>query len=145
MSPVSLSSAAASPNAKGPEEKLSEANAAWEWTFDAVPDLIAIIDTDFRIVRANRAMARRLGVSPEECMGEVCYKLVHGTESPPSFCPHAQLLKDGQGHVAEACVERLGGEFSISTSPIFDSRGRMVGSAHMAGVTSPNARKRKRL
>ncbi len=117
---------------KRAEERLSEANAKWEWTFDAVPDLIAILDNDFRVVRANRAMARRLGLSPEECVGQVCFKAVHGTEKPPSFCPHAQLLKDGQGHVAEVCEERLGGDFSVSTSPIFDSQGQMIGSVHVA-------------
>ena len=117
---------------KRAEKKLSEANARWERTFDAVPDLIAILDTDFRIVHANRAMAGRLGLSPEECVGQVCYKAVHGTETPPSFCPHAQLLQDGQGHVAEVCEERLGGDFSVSTAPIFDSQGQMIGCVHVA-------------
>jgi PAS domain S-box-containing protein len=117
---------------KRAEEELSAANERWEHTFDAVPDLIAILDSDFRIVHANRAMAGRLGLSPGECVDKFCYKVVHGTEGPPSFCPHAQLLKDGQVHVAEICEARLGGEFTISTSPIFDSQGQMTGSVHVA-------------
>ncbi|MDD4248678.1 MAG: MEDS domain-containing protein, partial [Methanosarcina sp.] len=38
------------------EEAAVKAAKDWEQTFDAVPDLIVIIDNDCRIVRANRAM-----------------------------------------------------------------------------------------
>ena len=39
----------------------------WERTFDAVPDLVAILDTQYRIVRANKAMAERLGLAKDQC------------------------------------------------------------------------------
>ena len=71
---------------------------AWENFFDALPDLIMILDNHYRIVRANRAMAERLDVTPRELSGEICYKRVHGTECPPDYCPHAQLIKDGKEH-----------------------------------------------
>ena len=51
--------------------------------FDAVPDLIAILDTQYRIVRVNQAMAQRLGISAEACVGQTCYSCVHGTDEPP--------------------------------------------------------------
>jgi len=51
-----------------------------------VPDLIAILDNEHRIVRANRAMAERLGVTPAECVGLKCFECVHKTEQPPEFC-----------------------------------------------------------
>jgi len=41
----------------------------WERTFDAIPDMIAIIDDKYRFVRVNKAMATRLGMIPEECVG----------------------------------------------------------------------------
>jgi CheY-like chemotaxis protein len=46
------------------ENELFQANERWGMTFDAVPDLIAILDRDFRIVQANKAMAGRLGFTP---------------------------------------------------------------------------------
>jgi len=114
------------------EERLFQASQIWERTFDAVPDLIAILDNDFRIVQANKAMAGRLGLTPEECPGQICHKAVHGTEAPPSFCPHVRSLRDGKEHMVEVSEERLGGDFIVSTSPMFDSQGEMIGSVHVA-------------
>ena len=58
-------------------EERTRSEGRWERTFDAVPDLIAIMDEHYRIVRANRAMAQRLGVTPDECVGKVCFEVVH--------------------------------------------------------------------
>ena len=51
---------------KLPGETVIQATNDWELTFDAVPDLIFILDTNFRIVRANKAIAARLGLTPED-------------------------------------------------------------------------------
>ncbi len=117
---------------KKAEEAVVQAAKDWEHTSDAVPDLIAILDTEYRIVRANRAMAARLGVTPEECIGLTCYRAVHGTDEPPSFCPHRQLLKNGVEHTAEVCEDCLGGYFIVSVSPLHDSEGKLTGSIHVA-------------
>ena len=114
------------------EETAIKAAKDWEYTFDAIPDLIAIIDTNYRVVRANRAMASKLGVTPEECIGLTCYHVVHGTTKPPLFCPQRQMLKDGFEHTAEACEDRLGGYFIVSVSPLYDSEGKLTGSIHVA-------------
>jgi PAS domain S-box-containing protein len=113
-------------------DALSKAKDEWEHTFDAVPDLICILDKEFRIVRINHAMAERLGMHPAECIGQTCYQSVHHTNEPPDFCPHAALLKDGGEHIAEVHEERLGGDFIVTTSPIYDEKSQLVGSVHVA-------------
>jgi PAS domain S-box-containing protein len=117
---------------KKAEEAVIQATKEWEQTFDAVPDLIAIIDTNYRIVRANKAMAVRLERTQEDCIGLTCYRVVHGTREPPIFCPHRQLLKDEIKHTAEVCEDYLGGYFLVSVSPLRDSTGRFIGSIHVA-------------
>src|SRR5665647_2427151 len=117
---------------KKAEEATVRATKDWEHTFDAVPDLIAIIDTEYRIVRANRAMAARLGVTPEECVGLTCYRVVHGTDEPPSICPHRQLLKDELEHTTEVHEGNLGGDFIVSVSPLHNSEGKLTGCIHVA-------------
>ena len=117
---------------KKAEEEASRAAKDWEHTFDVVPDLIAIIDDKYRVVRANKAMATRLGVTPEECVGLTCYRVVHGTDVPPSFCPHRQLLKDELEHTKEVHENGLGGDFVVSVSPLHDSEGKLVGCIHVA-------------
>jgi len=117
---------------KKSEERLFQATRRWERTFDAVPDLIAVLDKDFRIVQANKAMAERLSVTSEECVGRFCYRMVHGTDAPPALCPHARSIADGREHMVEVSETRLGGDFIVSTSPMFDSDGTMIGSVHVA-------------
>ncbi len=114
------------------EEELLRAKKEWEQTFDSVPDLIAILDTQHRVVRTNRAMAKRLGVTPEQCVGLCCCESVHGSLEPPEFCPHSLTLSDGQEHIAEVHEERLGGDFLVSTTPFKDDRGVLIGTVHVA-------------
>ena len=117
---------------KQAEQALLRAKQEWERTFDAVPDLIAILDDRHRILRANKAMAQRLGLTPEQCAGKVCYQAMHGLDSAPDFCPHAFTLADGREHVAEVHEDWLGGDFLISTTPLSDEQGRRIGSVHVA-------------
>lgn len=112
--------------------RVIDAKDAWEEAFDAVPDLIMILDDEHRIVRANKPMAEKLGCTPEELVGLTCYKTVHGCEEPPDFCPHAHLLGDGLEHVAEVPGDRLGGHFLVSVSPLRTPDGKMIGSVHVA-------------
>ncbi len=86
---------------KKAEQELWRAKNDWEHTFDTVPDLIAILDNNHKIVRANKAMTEQLGVTPQQAIGQSCYSCVHGTSLPPEFCPHAKSLQDGKEHVAE--------------------------------------------
>ncbi len=117
---------------KQAEQELEKAKADWERTFDSVPDLIALLDSNHRIIRANKAMAQTLGTTPEQCVGLSCYRCVHGTENPPEFCPHTKTLEDGKEHTEEVHEERLGGDFIVSTTPLRDEQGRMAGSVHVA-------------
>ena len=67
------------------EKALIQAKEEWERTFDAVPDLIMILNSDHKIVRANKATAVRLGLTKEEMIGRECYRLFHGTGAPPTW------------------------------------------------------------
>lgn len=117
---------------KKTEAQIIRAKREWELTFDAVPDLIMIIDKKHRILRANRATADRLGVRLDELVGLNCYKAFHGTDEPPDFCPHRQLLANGLEHTAEVHEDRLGGDFLVSVSPLRDPDGTITGSVHVA-------------
>ncbi len=116
---------------KRAEEALLQAKEEWERTFDAVPDLICILDENNRILRANRAMAEVLGFSPEEAVGKVCYQVIHGSNSPPDYWPHLKLLRDGGVHSAEVYDETLGGHLYVTVSPLADSEGRVMGCVHV--------------
>lgn len=114
------------------QKAIERAKKEWERTFDTVPDLVTILDNEYRIVRINKTMASRMGLSPKECIGKLCYVRAHGTDSPPSFCPHTQLLQDGREHKMEVYEPLLGGYFITTVTPVCDDEGRVVGSVHVA-------------
>ena len=103
----------------------------WECTFDAVPDLIAIIDQNFRITRINKAMADRLGVPEGKVKGKLCHELVHNRGEPCDVCPFARLLVDGKTHTAEIHEKNLDGIFLVTASPICDISGTVTGTVHV--------------
>ena len=77
-------------------------------------------------------MAQQLGKEPEQCVGLFCYECVHGLNQPIESCPHMKTLQDGQQHMAELHEDRLGGDFLVSTTPLRDEKGQMIGSVHVA-------------
>lgn len=114
------------------ERQLLQAKVEWEKTFDSVPDLITILDSRHRIIRANRAMSERLGISPAQCIGLQCFSCVHGESGPPAGCPHIRTMSDGREHMAEVYEERLGGYFLVTTTPLLDEEGNFVATVHVA-------------
>ena len=117
---------------KRTEEELRRAREEWERTFDAVPDLICLLDPQHHIIRANRAMAERIGLSPAACEGQLCSMCVHLTDTPPNDCPLSALLKDNREKTVEARLEHLKGDFLVSVSPLFNSRGELASIVHVA-------------
>ncbi|MFN2344042.1 MAG: PAS domain S-box protein, partial [Desulfonatronovibrio sp.] len=104
----------------------------WQDAFDSMPDLIALIDINHRILRVNRSMAQRLNCSPEEICGRYCYEIVHGSSAPPEFCPHSKSICNGSTESVEMFYEHLEGFFCVTTTPIFNSAGHLMGSLHVA-------------
>ena len=116
---------------KKAQESLDRANQEWERTFNAISDLVMVLDDQHKILRANKAMADALGMTEQELIGKLCFELVHGEKAPPVFCPHSQLLTDGEEHSAEVVEPRLGGIYDVRVSPLVGQNGQVIGSVHV--------------
>ncbi len=103
----------------------------WERTFDAVPDSIIILDNNYRILRTNKAMVQLLKTQVNELVSQKCYKIMHGTDEPPPFCPYSKLLIDHQPHSIEFFEEHLGRHFISTVSPLHDDQGILLGSVNI--------------
>jgi PAS domain S-box-containing protein len=114
------------------ETAVLQAKEDWERTFEAVPDMIALLDLEYRIVRANKAMAAKLGMSQEQCVGIPCYQAVHGENEAPPYCPYSQVFEDELEHAVEIHEDRLGSDFLMSVSPLHDKEGRLLGGVLVA-------------
>lgn len=102
-----------------------------EHTFDAMPDMIAIIDKEHRFVRLNRPMLEKIGNTFEEVLGKKCHLCVHSKDTPIDCCPHSKLIQDGKEHRAEIFEKKLGGHCEVIVVPYNDTDGIFIGSIHI--------------
>lgn len=120
---------------KRAERAAVTAATVWERTFDAVPDMIALIDCEYRIMRVNAALASRTGSSPDALRGRRCYEVFHAKDSPPPECPLERILREnvskGSETFGEVRIPHLGGVFEVSISPLTDESGKTIGLIHV--------------
>ncbi len=117
---------------KKTEEALHHAAEEWQLTFDSTSDLIFIQDSDFRIIKANKALMDALKKEPEDIIGKKCYEILHKSNKPWPGCPFAETKKDLKAHVAEVDDRTIGFPLLVSVSPMFDENGKLAGSVHIA-------------
>ncbi len=114
------------------EDKIRQTAEEWRTTFDSITDLVSIHNKDFKLIRVNKAFADSLNMKPEELIGKTCYQMIHGTTEPVSNCPHMQTLKTKEPARSEFFEPHLGIHLEVATSPIFNDKGEVVASVHVA-------------
>jgi PAS domain S-box-containing protein len=119
------------------EESLQHAAQEWRATFDSITDMVSIHDKDYKIVRVNRSFADRFKMNPQDIIGKTCYELIHGTSQPPATCPHKYTLETKEPRHAEYFESHLDKYLEVSTSPIFDEKGELIASVHIARDITP--------
>lgn len=109
-----------------------QAKEDWERTFNAVPAQIAILDKDFNIRRANRALIEALDLPLEEILHQKCYRLIDDSDNPPDNCPHLRLLMDHDTHYENVYIDSLQSHFALTVAPLLDHSGKPIGAVHIA-------------
>jgi len=100
--------------------------------FESISDLMYINSSDYTIKKINRAVAEKIGKPQEEIVGKKCYEIFHGMDGPWELCPHHKTISTNKPFVGEVDDPNLGGTFLISSSPLFDKRGALTGTVHIA-------------
>jgi two-component system cell cycle sensor histidine kinase/response regulator CckA len=111
-------------------EALARAKEDWENTFDAITDMVMLLDDEHQILRVNRAAAKALNTTKERLVGKKCYEAIHGQGQPIKNCPLALTMKTLEPHTTEITEPRLHGTFICSTSPILNLQGKLTGYTH---------------
>ncbi|MCC6698243.1 MAG: PAS domain S-box protein [Candidatus Hydrogenedentes bacterium] len=117
---------------KRAEEKLRRTAEEWQVTFDSIADMVSIQAADATLIRVNEAYARTFGTTPEALLGKKCFEVVHGTTCPIPQCPHQRTVHGGTATVEDVWEPNLGVYLEVSTAPIFDAKGQVTGSIHIA-------------
>ncbi len=111
------------------EKQLLRKTQEWEKTFDAIPDIITLQDSNMRIIRANQATYNFFQATPEELIGTTCYSLFReGITVCPDCpdcpdCPGIRSIADGYQHCSMVEHELLDNFFHTCSAPVFDEQG----------------------
>jgi diguanylate cyclase (GGDEF)-like protein len=84
-----------------------------------MPDMVAVIDNQYVIKRANKALAAKLDIGLKELIGKHCYKVICGSEKRLSNCSGSLAVLTGKEMIEERYVEKLNGHYLVSCTPIF--------------------------
>ncbi len=110
----------------------SRAKTEWENTFDSIADLVAVLDLDGRVMRANRALLGRVGRSPEDVLHRTCAEIFGDDGAAWGGCPHWRAVCFERPVALELEDARLGGSYAVSVFPVRDAEGRIMGTVHIA-------------
>lgn len=124
---------------------LEDSAMQWRRTFDAIPDMIFILDKDFNIILANQACLKNLKKSYQEIIGSKCHQLMHCSAQPWPHCPNVKLQQDLRVHTEEVDDPKVGLPLLVTTSPILNEKGEFIGSVHIAKDISERKKMEKEL
>jgi len=113
-------------------ERLRIAADEWQTTFDSINDLVLILDREYRIVRVNAATVRFLGLPLERIVRSVCSPLMHGTPCTIDGCPGQKTFQTNLPANLELFHADSGKWLLVSTYPIRDAAGTVIGAVEVA-------------
>lgn len=105
------------------EEETRSAKEAWEKTFNAIHDIVTVVDLDYRILKANQATMEALRRPAHEILGQRCFELFEGAAAPCPNCPVTRAIKTGLPNNAEITYKHPASVRIISASPIRNAEG----------------------
>jgi PAS domain S-box-containing protein len=101
----------------------------WQTTFDSMNDIVFLVDSERKIMRANNVMAKFLGKPVSDIIGNDCYNVVHGSSCPPESCPFEQIRETR--HRESGVLQMNDRWFNIIVDPILDDVGNVAGAVHV--------------
>ncbi|MFD8095411.1 ATP-binding SpoIIE family protein phosphatase [Streptomyces malaysiensis] len=125
-----------------------EADAAVE-AFTQAPCVLAVFDTDLRLVRANAEMEAAAAVTEDRMRGMRLIELLSHPESDQAEEGMRRVLESGERQVLEAYLrvpgESRGHAWTISLAPLKDRTGRVYGVCFAAYDTTRRHQAQERL
>lgn len=106
---------------------------------ESISDAVSIVDVkDFRVLGANAAFIKSVGLTEAEVLGRFCYELTHRRREPcvPPYdvCPLIETARTGAPARSEHVHFLADGEkiyTEVATAPVFDEDGKVVKVVHV--------------
>ena len=119
------------------EKALRISEAQLNAILDASIDRIRLVDTDMRILWANKTTAKELNITPEGFIGKCCYQVFVGKDTPCPECPTKKALTSGNiehAIVYQPYSKGIEGKtyWDVYAKPIKDESGDIVNFIQIA-------------
>ncbi len=117
----------------------------WRQLFDALDQIIFVLDPALRLVAINEAGIRQLGRPAAELLGRFCFEVMHQTQEPPPSCPALSLGRSAELRPQRGEMEALGRRFWVTCAPICDQAGQLQWIVHRAADITAARQREARL
>lgn len=112
-------------------QKVINTEKEMENIFESISDLFYFNSPDYTIRKINKAVIQKIGKPANEIIGRKCYEIFHGRNEPWVKCPHHKTIKTKKPFIEEVDDPNLGGTYLVSSSPIFEQKGELLGTIHI--------------
>ncbi|UMZ73505.1 diguanylate cyclase domain-containing protein [Natranaerofaba carboxydovora] len=109
------------------EEKLQKSEQEKILILENIEELVSYQDRELNIVWANNAACRSVNQSYEDLVGNKCYEVWHGRQTPCNGCPVVKCINTGKVESGEISTPD-GRYWHITSSPIKDDNGNVNGA-----------------
>lgn len=113
--------------------KILRSQQQWANTFDALPDPILVHDEAFRVVKANRALLNKVGMTAEAVVSRTCDTVLPHIETPWTGCPYCSHKTPEFLDTADPC---FGGFSIVSTTTYTADETGPGGTVHIIRDTT---------
>jgi len=94
--------------------------------FYGIADIVSLIGNDYTILMVNRAYEKLLSRPADECIGNKCYDLIRGRETPCEDCPLLDIRREGE-ELGKLNIIIGHEHVSLTRHPIYNDRGELTG------------------
>jgi len=130
-------------DARMAEVGMLKATSIWEKTINSINNSILLIDSDYRIIKYNKAFSDFVRGNGQDLRGLKCMELVHGQSCIHEACPLLRMKESLKRERAEMVIH--GRAYEVIVDPIFDRLGKLEGAVHIIADVSDYKRVNKEL
>ncbi|MDD5168986.1 MAG: PAS domain S-box protein [Syntrophales bacterium] len=106
---------------------------------DAITELVLYLDTDLRVIWANKAMHDAFNMAPGQLHGRYCYEALHNRDKACRICPAKKTLVTSEPHEVSDLASYQK-NWVLRSYPVRDDSGALTGIVEIVTDTTESKR-----
>ncbi len=121
-------------------EEILRSHRQWTNTFDSIQDVVLLHDSEFRVMKANHSLLRKLGMAPASVVNKLCEDVLPH-QSEWKGCPYCRDIQNRFHDGLDPC---FGGLSMVSSSSYVEQGSTQKGTIHVVrDITDTHAAEEK--